>query len=88
MGNYFEFLQKGKHINQRQYDLSNILLNSPSDTEIGVFDLLTTSLYSVLYRGRTERTAQIDVKNLVKFNVLKKAENGKYVLNPGVLDAR
>jgi hypothetical protein len=66
----------------------NIFLNSPSDTEIGVFDLFKTSPYAILYRGRTERTAQRDVKKLVKLNVLKNAENGKYELNPGVLDAR
>jgi Fic family protein len=77
-------LKKSKKINQRQLDLLQILLSNSES--ITAFDLFQYPQYSIIYRGKSERTAKRDLDILLKKNLLIKSEDGKYELNTKILD--
>jgi len=76
---FFSQLIKEKEVTHRQYDLLNMLLDSLKT--FSLFDLQNSSPYNILYRDVTERTARRDINKLLKMELLKINENGKYELN-------
>lgn len=82
---FFRFLRyEQKLITRRQHDLLRLLLinNSPI-TARGLFQ---SPQYSILYRGKSERTARRDLAHLTKAGLLTKTGDEQYELNTRVLD--
>ncbi|MFH1715312.1 MAG: Fic family protein [Elusimicrobiota bacterium] len=79
---YFHVLKEKRDINQRQFDLLNIMLDGNIDFSLP--DLLNKSQFKGLYAKRSLKTVQRDVKNLEK-NKLIFLKEEKYLLNINIL---
>jgi Fic family protein len=83
---YFNFLRKSKTISQRQYNLINIMLNSPAN-KFSLKDLFEVELFQAIYKGVSERTARRDVDKLLKQAlIIKIKDTDSYMINMKVLD--
>ncbi|MFC1541320.1 Fic family protein [Candidatus Latescibacterota bacterium] len=80
---YFLALWKEHSIDQRQYELMQILLKNSE--EITFKELLTKLPYSLLYRNLTDRTARRDILKLIKLNLIYLSGDGEIILNRDIL---
>ncbi len=78
MRDYYTFLRNTKKLTQRQYDLLNMLLDSPKSFSLR--DLFNVSPFNTLYRNITERTARRDLKKMLEMSLIH-LENNKYDLD-------
>lgn len=79
MRDYFTFLKTNRDITQRQFDFLNILLDYLVPFTLS--DLYEKSIFSLLYRDVSSRTARRDLKKLEGMRLLKKDQNKQYELD-------
>jgi Fic family protein len=80
---YYRFAKQNNLLTYRQFELLYLLLDNP--ISFSIRDLQETRPFSLLYGKITPQTTRRDLKKLVATKYLIPGEDGKYLLNYGVL---